>query len=327
MKKEKYFLHAGEKRLNFKIAIITGACRSGKSLIGKLLGSLENVEYMEEPWLPTVLPVLQGNNLIDPEVSKNILRSYIDELMNDVVLLRQSNFRPRDLSTIWDRKNVMEIFDRLVNLHTREDVKKYLNKKKTVLLLNLPGIMPFLFFFAETFPGCKIIHIVRNGLDVALEVRKKKWFTNKLLKQPISNYLLFRSYYSKAYCKNYNIPWWVKKGEEDKFLKMTNFAKGLYYWRRILEISENQIEKFKSVFPGQYKEVRFENILKNPEVVLNNLSGFFNAGITEKTNLVLSEIDAKMLKTKKRYPLNEVPNDEKIKVKKLLIKLKYPANV
>ena len=316
-------LYVGEKRFNFKKVIITGMYRSGKSLLGKILGTLENVEFVDEPWLPTVLPHFQGNNLLDPRVAKDIMRSYLEEMLNDMILLRQTNFRPRDQSTIWARKDEKEIIYRLLNLHTRDDVRRYVKEKNPVLLLNLSFTTPHVIFLAETFPGCKIIHVIRNGLDVALDVEEKKWYSNRQLKQPVCSGDLYRIYCSKIYFEKYYIPWWVKRGDEEKFLGMNDFAKGLYLWRRHFELAEKEINKFKSSFPNQYKEVRFESILKKPEAVINDLSEFFNVKLSKQTELVLSEIDAKMLKSKKRYPLNEIPSDEKKKVKRLLTKLKY----
>lgn len=272
-----------------------------------------------------MLPVLQGNKLMSPSISKDILRSYFAELVNDVMLLRHANFRPRDQSAIWDRKEILEIFDRLVKLNSRDDVLKYVKKTNPTFLLNLPGIMPFLPFLAETFPGCKVIHVVRNGLDVALEVRKKRWFSNKLLKQPLSNYHLYRNYYSKEHLENYYMPWWVKNDEDSKFLNMTDFAKGLYYWRRIFEISKNPITKFKTNSLDKYREVRFESIIENPSIVLDGLSAFLNASISKKTETILSSMNKIKIKSIKSYPLNEIPKDEKNKTKKWLVKLNYPT--
>ena len=319
-------LHVGTKRLSFKKVIITGVCRSGKTLLGRILGTLKNVDYLDEPWLATILPHFLGNNLIDPQVAKDIMASYVEELFNDVALLRQTNFRPNDQSSIWDRKNIKELYERLISLHTRDDVRNYVRNKKPTLILNLSLTNPFLFFLAESLPGCKIIHVIRNGLDVALEIEKKKWYSNEQLKKPICNGLLYRIHKSDKFSDKYYIPWWVEKNGEEKFLKMNDFTKGLYFWRRYFELSENQIKDFKSSFPNQYKEVRFEKILRNPKAVLNGLSGFFDASVTEQTNLVLSGIDTKKLKTQKKYPLNRVPRDEKNEVKKLLKKLKYPTH-
>ena len=75
LKKSK--LCVGGKRLDFKKVIITGVCRSGGNLLGRILGSLENVEYVDEPWLATILPHFMGNNLLKPQAAKDIMVSYV----------------------------------------------------------------------------------------------------------------------------------------------------------------------------------------------------------------------------------------------------------
>ena len=67
---------------------------------------------------------------------------------------------------------------------------------------------------------------------------------------------------SKKDLETYYITWWVKKGEDEMFLKMSDFAKGLYSWRRYFKLSEQQVKKFVSCHQNQYKEIRFENILE-----------------------------------------------------------------
>jgi len=326
MASKKNRLQTGKKHLDFEKVIIIGVCRSGKTLLGRILGTLENVEFVDEPWLATIIPSFQGNKLIDPEVAKEIMKSYVEELFNDMILLRQANFRPGDQSSIWVRKDAKVILERLINVKTREDVRKYVEEKKPVLLLNLSSTTLFISFLAEVFPDCKIIHVVRNGLDVAIEVGKKKWYSNKQLKNPICNGILYKVYFSKSYSGKYYIPWWVKKGEEEKFLKINDFAKGLYFWRRHIELDEKEIKKFKTKRPKQYMEVRFEKLLKNPGKVIHSLSGFINAKYSNQTNMVVSEVDCKGLNSNKKYPLKSVTDEEKAKAKKLLKKLKYPTH-
>ncbi len=144
----------------------------------------------------------------------------------------------------------------------------------------MPSTIPYLDFLTETFAGCKIIHIVRNGLDVALDVGKKEWYSNKQLRRPICSGLLYRKYMSKKDLETYYITWWVKKGEDEMFLKMSDFAKGLYSWRRYFKLSEQQVKKFVSCHQNQYKEIRFENMLRNPKAVIDDLSCFLHARVS-----------------------------------------------
>ena len=69
----------------FKIAIITGVCRSGKTLIGQILGSMNNVEYIDEPWFPIVVSLMQHYGSIEPEVAVDMFRAFTKELFNDII--------------------------------------------------------------------------------------------------------------------------------------------------------------------------------------------------------------------------------------------------
>lgn len=320
--KNRYFFHAGTNNMDFRLVIITGVCRSGKTLLGKLLGSMRNVEYDDEPWLPMMLPLMQDQGLISPAVAKDLLRAFTEEVFNDIILLRRANFRPRDKSTIWNLKDAVEIFERLIILHTRDDARNYAKEKDPILLYVLPEIIPALSFLIETFPHCKIIHIIRNGLDVAFSVAEKQWFSDNSLNQPRNNYLI-KSYYNKTSSVSCYLPWWVKDGEEEKFLELSDFARGLYYWRRIFEIGEKQREEFELNHPDIYKEVKFEDIIRNTMKVVNDLANFLDAATTPQTALISNTIDTEILENKTRYPINELPIDEIKNAKKLLHKLGY----
>lgn len=320
--KNKYLFHAGTNHMDFRLAIITGVCRSGKTLLGKLLGSMRNVEYDDEPWIPMMLPIMQDQGLISPTIAKDLLRAFSEEIFNDIILLRRANFRPKDKSTIWDLKDAAEIFERLIILNTRDDVRSYVKEKDPMLLYVLPEIMPALSFLTKTFPHCKIIHIIRNGLDVAFSVAEKQWFSNNSLSKPRNNYLI-KTYYNKTCSKRYYLPWWVKNGEERKFLELSDFARGLYYWRRIHDIGEKQREEFKLNHPDIYKEVKFEDIITNTMKVIKDLAKFLDATTTPQTELISGTIDTKILENKPRYPINEIPIDELKNTKKLLHKFGY----
>ena len=157
----------------FDIVIVTGLCRSGKTLFSRLISSNEKIEYIDEPWTLRTIPLLQAMDLIDKDVARKIMNVRIDELMNDIILLRQANFRPNDLSTIWQHKTPSAILTRLIGLQSRQDVRKYIKENKPVLLCVLTETNPFIPFLFEAFPKCKIIHMIRHPIKVALGLEKK----------------------------------------------------------------------------------------------------------------------------------------------------------
>jgi len=313
-------MYTGMAHMNFRITIITGVSRSGKSLLGQLLGSMHNVEHVDEPWLSMMLPVIQGKGLIDQEFIKMLLRSFTEELFNDVILLRRANFRPSDISSIWTCKSAREILFRLGNLHSRDDVRRYVHENDSMLLYNLTGTVPYLSFFYKTFPNCKIIHVVRNGLEVALETVNKHWFSDNQLKNPLSNDL-FREYQNID--GKYYLPWWLQEEDTELFLSMNEFARGLCYWRTLLELSQKQITELRESHSRTYHEVKYEDLIQNPTQVLKEISTFLEISPSEKTESVLSTIEDRTSFDLSNYPINHVPTIEMERVIKMLEMFNY----
>jgi len=322
--KTQYRMYAGMHHMDFRVAIITGVSRSGKTLLGQLLGSMHYVEHIDEPWLPMMLPVMQEKGLIDREVARMLLQAFTEELMNDTVLLRRANFRPSDQSSIWISKGAEEIFSRLVNLYSRNDVRRHVRENDSVLLYNLAETNPFLSFFIETFPHCKIIHVIRNGLDVALAAADKQWFSDSQLKNPLNNQV-FRVYQRTGSPEQYYLPWWLQEEDSEAFLDMGDFARGLCYWRSLLEQSQKQIKKLKTTNPNVYFELKFEDLIQNPVRVLDDITAFLDVSPSNQTASVLSTIEDRTTSDTSIYPIAQVPERELECVVRLLRAFNYPA--
>jgi hypothetical protein len=314
--------------INFDIVLVTGVCRSGKTSLARLLGSMENVEYIDECWPLMNLPVMQSKGLISKDLAKQMIISYTKELMNDIILLRRANFRPNDLSNIWDLKSPSEIFERLTNLKTREDVNKHIVGKKVVLVFVLAELTPMISFFRKVFPECKIINSVRNGINVVEDIINKGWYSNKSLEYPAEN-IMYKKIYSKIYSKEYYLPWWVEDFQTEAYLQKNDLEKAMYYWRRILEDSEDQIKKVKELAPNKYKEIKFETLIDNPRKIVEELSQFIGVKTTDNTVLMESKLSALKEKLEASNSKNELirfndfPKEEMQKMNFLLEKYGY----
>ena len=84
-----------------RVVFIVGAHRSGKTLIGNLLGSCERVEHIDEPWSLIQTVILAGHKLLDESVARDLFLTQLYEIINDRILMRHVNFREIDLSLIF----------------------------------------------------------------------------------------------------------------------------------------------------------------------------------------------------------------------------------
>lgn len=224
--------YSGLLNLYFPVTVITGASRSGKTLLGNLLATCPSVEYADEPWTAMLLPAISNTGKVDRDFASRMLQTYCCELFNDLVLLRKANFRVTDLSSIWTKKEPQEIFFRLSQIHSRADVVSHAKDQQLSLVMTLTESLPFVDFICQSIPSVKIIHVIRNGFEVAAEIRKKGWFTNEQLLSPQGANLYNANQLNGL---TWYIPWWVDDNDKSYFLSLSEYERGIYYWSSLVE--------------------------------------------------------------------------------------------
>ncbi|CAI2717019.1 sulfotransferase [Nitrospina watsonii] len=262
--REDVFFRSGANQLDFPVVVITGACRSGKTLLGNLLATCPEVEYAEEPWPARTLLMAVSSRKMEREFASSMFSTYLFELYCDLILLREANFRRQDLSSIWTKKTPEEIDWRLNNLNVRNDVLAFLKNKNPTLLVNLPECALFADFIFASLIQVQIIHVVRNSFDVAWDVSEKKWFSNEQLLSPLHANL----YSAKTLAgQTWYIPWWVDEGEEESFVKLSDYERGLYYWCSLVETG---LEAFQACGSREIM-VCYEDLVADPDREFNRV--------------------------------------------------------
>lgn len=282
--KNAYF-YSGGQTLYFPIVVITGVCRSGKTLLGNILATCPQVEYADEPWTAMQLPGIVASGNLNEEFASSMLETYFCELFNDLVLLRRANFRHNDLSSIWTKKTPLEMFERLSRINSRSDVVKFAKENQSMLLLTLSESTPFIELVCKAARKPKIIHVVRNGFDVGHEVTAKGWFTNERLFSP-SMAVLYTIYKYNRDGQTYYLPWWVSEGEEDYFLELSEYERGVYYWCSLMEKS---LVALRSCTCSSLT-VYYENLVMNPQTEFERIRSFLGLTSGSFTATKIAEI-------------------------------------
>lgn len=310
--------------IEFNIVIITGVCRSGKTLAARLIGSMSNVEYVDEPWLQETLPLMPYLGYMERTAARHTMMASTFELMNDIILYRQGNFRPSDLSTVWNVKEPAEIFHRLVELQSRDDVKGYVAAHNSTLVLVAADTVPFIDFFYEAFPACKVIHVVRDGFAVAADIESKQWYTTQTLRSPGGN-VPYRLFQAAAPAETFYIPWWVRPGDEARFLQTSAYEQGLYYWQRILEINKQERREIQQAQADQFLTVRYEDIVGAADDTVSLLARFVDTAATARTAALQRELRVPAVQERAQARLApSAPCDRNV-LNDILTEFNYPA--
>ena len=271
------------KKRAFPVVVITGVCRSGKTLLGNILATCKQAEYADEPYTCMMLPMIANSGKIDQEFAVRWMAANMNELFNDLILLRAANFRPGDLSSIWSKKGPEEIFNRLTAINTRAEAAEYVKRNNSQLVITLSESMPFVNFILKAVPEVKIIHVVRDPYRVAADVVEKGWVSDEQLITPLMAqlYTEFNHLGTK-----WHLPWWVNDEEHGYFIRLSEYERGVYYWWSLME---KGLQAFKAASCDEIM-VRYEELIRRPQYVFEQIACPLGFAFGNLTNLKLQQV-------------------------------------
>lgn len=275
------------EQLASSVIVLTGTGRCGKTTVGNILGTCRGTEHIDDPWLLANLPTLAGRGVMPEALALQMFRTQAWHLLYNRILMRHVNFRPNDLSSIWKQKSPQEIISRITGLYSIKDIYKYAETTPTTLVLSLANTVPFYQFFWEAMPGCQIIHMLREGLDVAVEVTEKHWFSDDELRRPFHPDP-YRPYVRHADAATCYLPYWVEEGAEERYVNSSEFGRGLQYWRRLMEMSGLADPSHDSLH--DMRTVRMSDVLDRPSETIDALITSLGLEKTELTDPLVANV-------------------------------------
>ncbi|MCG3175908.1 MAG: hypothetical protein MOGMAGMI_00845 [Candidatus Omnitrophica bacterium] len=273
MKKDRYaYYDFTQERLGFEPVFLLGSCRSGKSSLGRLMGSLRDHYHVEEDWLLLMLPLMARAGLVDRRVFVNMARAWISEKVYDVVLMRSASFRPTDHSYVARMKTAGDIETALTRLRGRGDVDRYLRSSKVRVIFNLAELGSCADLLKEIHPRALYIHVDRSADAQAADIRAKAWYDQAQLVRP-SNRQLYRLVRRNG--RTLYLPFWVRPAHTEAFLRMGAEERARYYvseHRRLTLRARRRAGRLRWV------DVRYEDLLRDPPRVLKAVAPGARAG-------------------------------------------------
>jgi hypothetical protein len=235
-----------------RMVIITGVGRSGTSLLAKLIGSMEN----------TVI-------LYEPAITKFMLRiPQMDKITRSVLM--EDYFLPmiigRNVNRITEDESWRGNFWLSGNMRSRKAAIRWIDAFDPTFIIKTLETQPLIRRMGELFPGCKVIHIIRNGNNVIGSTLNRGWYTDEWLSGSIIDHV--------ARNRNCNIPWYVPARLHDFWLKSDAITRIAFVWAYLVRAGER----------NNCINVRYEDVLTMPDMVVNRLATVLNLRPTDLTN-------------------------------------------
>lgn len=230
---------------------VTGAPRSGTTLLGKLVATLEKVEYFFEP--PTFYrfctQVGSGKNKI--EEIRNLVETYlVEDLLLEAVQGRGLNIRPMDDSQVFNRIDWPDLNQRWQTIPNRAvAIQKTLNNNIKIAI-KTPNAFDAIALIESCASNSHILVIKRNGVNVVESIVAKGWLEDKALETELWPY--------RDRVNGVNVPYWVPERYIDRWSNLTSLARSAMMWtihaKQGLEVQSTR----------QLKVISYEKMCANP---------------------------------------------------------------
>lgn len=269
-----------QKRNTEGTIIITGAPRSGTTLLGTLISTLGGIEYYHEPPMVWALTALLSMKALSPSVAACLLQLYLhEELFVESVHGRRANLRPSDDSLVLRSIHWEELVARWQTIKNRGDAMQYISDKRLRLAVKTPSILEFIDFLQAALPKSKFIIIIRDGRDVVRSILKKEWLTDEGLKE---------NYWPYKVINGQKLPTFVEDAVADRWAKMNASTRACYLWRRDAEFALEI--KDKAPIKDRLQIVFYEKLRQSPDQVMKDLAGFIPTDLTDLTELAIRSV-------------------------------------
>ncbi|RDL44022.1 hypothetical protein DN730_10320 [Marinomonas piezotolerans] len=251
--------------------IIGGSARSGTTMMGKLINSLENTEYKFEP--PVLVSLLLKFKELPMKSVKEILQFYFyDDFLLNSLAGRNVNMNLNDDSCILHSKSKDQILNRQNSSFRQtqlEDLVKDIN-----FSFKLPDVTFFLNEMDQLFPGNRKILMHRSYGDVISSLLMKRWFSDECLDQNHPCQV-----YATRLINGVKVPFWVE--DDSLWLKSSEIDRCSQYY---LSICRSILNANDSIV------VDYDRFVESPFSSFRKLSEVINLSFTEKTDELLGTI-------------------------------------
>jgi hypothetical protein len=260
--------------------LITGSARSGTTIMGKLIHSLQRVEYTFEP--PTLFPLMALIDHLDAQYWQLLFSTYLyEDFFSGAVAGRNLNFNSNDDSYIFNSKSESLVAKRMSKGIRKSEIGEL--TEDGIIAFKMPDIVPFIPKLKSYYKRMNIIVMRREPTETISSLLKKGWLDEKSLGHENRIFPLIEYHGSK-------IPYWVKEEDFALWQSLDEVNRCAYYCIRMDCANEQEA-----------LVIDYDRFVLNPHGTLIEICAKFNLEFGEKTDGLLETV-----KSSKRQSYFEV---------------------
>jgi hypothetical protein len=255
-----------------KAVVVTGAARSGTTVMGSLIHTLDRVEYLFEP--PMLYGLFSVIDQMDPDLWRFLYANYLfEDFLMDALAGRRMNLNQHDDSSIYKAKLDADIANRLESQYRRADLFSQTSGRR--IAYKAPDILPYVSHLQLYYPQTRVIIMFREPEAVVDSIRTKGWFGPRMRLSAVLQ--------GPWRSLSPDVPFWVPEQAVDRWLGASEIERCYLYYLWMYE-------SIFSLEPESYCLVDYNQFVADPEWQFGRVFKYLGAHPTSKTTEVLSGV-------------------------------------
>lgn len=262
--------------------LVTGLPRSGTTILGKLVGTLDSIEYAFEPPFLAHLDANYRLGSLSRETVSELATVYLyyDYFIN-FLHGREYNFRPDDASNVLGMQPVPEVLDKWNRVDDTQDALDL--APEYTFSFKFPGVYRLTSALVGGPQNLRIVDIGRNLDRVVASLLDKRWFFDENLGPDSTGLWPFHDHDGA-----YLVPYIVAEDDCEAWQSMTPESRTVYVANRLasdrLEFRDDHAHR------DGYYDLRYEHLVEEPSRTADDLASFLGVSRGQKTESVVSDI-------------------------------------
>lgn len=289
-----------------ELIFIDGVTRSGKSMLGPVISSL-NKTYptQQQTLLDNLLPIYAAK-YINKNVFKSLINFYFNKNLYYMNISREINLRPDDASSFVHHKD-FKLFKKNLKSTEGDHVIKNIKKKNYYPVFMTHDLLSMLTDFNEINVPYKLLYIYRHPIDNIFSFFKR--YQLRMSSKNNTKYNLDdpRIHQMMIKFKGKLLPYYTLK-EEAYFSKLNFLEKSTFYY---LQSINSSIKTYKKLNKNQRKKIlliKFDDFAEKIDLELNKISNFLGLKKTSHTKKILirNNLPRKMFPNEREFKMSQL---------------------
>ena len=275
-----------------KVLFIDGLPGSGKSLFSPIIATMDRVENLNYTYEIEHICALRHMDKISADAAEVMIRMQADLKIYNTMMGREVNFRPTDVSSVFQNHDPMSYFKRLFDEGDKV-VPELINKNQPILNLTTHQLLAFSEPIWKSLGNrCIFIEILRHPLYM---FRQQLWNEENLFGDA-------RSFDIYSLYKEREIPYYALEWKEE-YVRLSPAERTINYFLYMTNRTNKAREKMLRDYKAKIITIPFENFVIKPDKWMNRITDALGTKTSKYTDSVMHKHNVPREKIAQSYDL------------------------